>query len=292
MQTQDVTNQNVEPLVTNEQGTQTDAVTVAPTVDTTVGQTPVVENSSQAGTAIGESIPQEAPTEKPTTPIKEQGTEEVGKNSVTVSGQNGNEFGNWEEQYKAIRPKLNQQGEELKSAREKLAAVEAEANEMRQWIEQYSPILDNVLGENADPAIKEKLLATLPSQELTPNAIQEMMRNTIQTYEAQKEATKKAEEAKKAQDEAYNKFMSEREDIRNNPLLVTKLLQTVTTERLPLTYNGLKAAASLMGVTEPVVNNQEQEKVVQNAVLTGGAASGVVGESGAKYMFNLNKIRP
>jgi len=271
---------------------------VAPIVD---GQAPIVDTEvvapvvdSQADPAKVELTPLELPVETPVTPPVGQEEVKVDESNVTNPGKPGNEFGTWEDQYNKLRPELTKKAEAAKEFEAKFQAQEKESLEMKEWIDKYSPVLEKVLGDAADPELKKKILEGMQDKPLTPQSIKEMVTAGIQSYEQEKVSIAKASELQKAQDDAYNSFMKENPAINSNPLLVQKVLKTMQAEDLPLTKIGYNAAKALIGIpagTPAQPDNTAQESIIEAATITGGPQVNGAGEVESNKHWNLKEVK-
>jgi len=275
--------------------TNTGQPVAAPVVD---GQAPAVDTGVVAPATGGQADPATVVTtppqvEVPSTPQQAQAEVKVDESSVAGNGMAGNEFGTWEEQNKSLRAELEKKSLAYKEMDAKYQELEKNAKELDKWVQDYSPTLEYVLGDNANPELKKQVLEGMQNQSMTPQDIQSLVAKTLESHEAKKAEAAKAEGLKASQEQAYNSFMEANPEIRANPVLHQKLLDTMQSERFPLTANGYKAAKSIMGVvsnqpTQP--DNTAQNQAVNNAILAGGQQSGSAGDVDSNHMFNLKGV--
>ena len=256
---------------------------------------PAIGQADLAQAAIVPPVTDTVKVELPqSTPQVGQGEAEVDKNVVVSPPKVDNEYGTPEVQIANLRKTLNEKGIEHNTLASNYEALEKDARAMQEWIDRYSPVLERALGENADPVVKEKLLAEMPANNLTPQGIQEMIAKGIEEHtKAQQRAADQAN-IQASREQAYNSFMDNHSEIKTNATLTKQLLETMQTKNLPLTNDGYEAALYFMNKQAPATQapvNPAQQAAVNNAILAGGAKGGGVGTTGQVRMFDLNKAR-
>lgn len=275
------TGQQFETPIDNGQVPPVDSAVVAPVVD------------GQAGADMEGSTPPEKKGEESVTPPAGQDEAEVVKGDVTPPVVEGNEYGSWEKQYKELRSKQSTYGDQINSIKKEKEEVEAKATEYANWIKQWGPVLEAVVGDDADPELKNKLLQKVQTKPITAETIAEVAAETYRKEEARRAAEREAEETAKAQDAALESFRN-KHGISQKPKVLTEVLKIVQEKNFPLNEAGYEAAWLLLNnntISNNQPNNQVQEKIVDNAMLTGAAPSGGAGEVSGAYHFNLNKVR-